>query len=136
MDAATGTTPLVVCGEINDGPGLDASQKRLFGSGIKRLLVNVWRPQLSLRNALFDSLDEKDKRTLRFESLATTSFTDPIFNRTTHREWIDHILYTDNLGAPWVCGGRVAHTLPDGAKIWTKYKHASDHSPVAVDIDL
>lgn len=133
MDATTGTTPLVVCGDVNDGPGLDASEKRLFGSGIERLMVNVWRPHLSLHNALFDVLPELAKRKLDFKSLATTSFKDPIFD-VLHREWIDHLLYTDNVGAPWLVNARVANTLPDGAKIRARYKHASDHSPVMAEV--
>ncbi len=32
-------------GDINDGPGLDASEKRLYGSGIERLMGTVWTPE-------------------------------------------------------------------------------------------
>jgi hypothetical protein len=53
--------PLIVCGDINDGPGLDASEKRLFGSGVERLMGTVWKPRLCLRNALFEALDEDDQ---------------------------------------------------------------------------
>jgi len=53
-DEATRDTPLV-CGDINDGPGLDASEKRFFGSRIGRLIGTVWKPEMCLRNALFDS---------------------------------------------------------------------------------
>ena len=31
-------------GDINEGPGLDASEKRLYGSGIERLMGTVWTP--------------------------------------------------------------------------------------------
>ena len=34
--------PLIVCGDIDDAPGLDASEKRLFGSGVERLVGAVW----------------------------------------------------------------------------------------------
>lgn len=135
-DAATKDIPLIVCGDVNDGPGLDASEKRLFGSGIERLMANVWRPDLSLRNALFDALPAKDQRDLDFASIATTSFKDPIFNNVYHREWIDHVLYTPNAGGAWLKNARVADTMPDGKKIWTKYRHSSDHSPVMADIEL
>ncbi|HTO48808.1 MAG TPA: hypothetical protein VML91_14305 [Burkholderiales bacterium] len=38
-DSATAGAPLIVCGDINDGPGLDASEKLLFGSGIEMLMA-------------------------------------------------------------------------------------------------
>lgn len=31
-------------GDINDGPGLNASEKRLYGSGIERLMGTIWTP--------------------------------------------------------------------------------------------
>ena len=65
-DSATRETPLIVCGDINDGPGLDASEKRLFGSGIERLMGTVWRPELCLHNALFDSLKDEEQAELDF----------------------------------------------------------------------
>ena len=37
--------PLIVCGDINDGPGLDAGEKRLFGSAVERLMGNVGHPE-------------------------------------------------------------------------------------------
>jgi hypothetical protein len=54
----TKNIPLIVCGDINDGPGLDASEKRLLGSGVERLMGTMWKPNLCLGNALFDTLDE------------------------------------------------------------------------------
>lgn len=133
-DDATKNIPIIVCGDINDGPGLDASEKRLFGSGIERLMGTVWKPELCLRNALFDSLGKKEQADLDFSAIATTSFEDPIFNNVWHQEWIDHILYTDNLGEPWVSNAKVNSKMPDGSPIWKKYKHASDHFPVSVTV--
>ena len=43
--------PLLVCGDINDGPGMDASERRLNTSGVERLMGTVWKPHLSLGNA-------------------------------------------------------------------------------------
>ena len=93
-DPATANRPLIVCGDINDGPGLDASERRLFGSGIERLMGIIWRPQFCFGNALFDTLKPKDKEELDFSSIHTTSFKDPIFNGVYQKEWIDHILYS------------------------------------------
>ena len=136
-DAATKSIPLIVCGDVNDGPGLDASEKRLLGSGIERLMGNVWRPQLCLGNALFDSLPDRDKRALKFEKLSTTSFKDPIFNGMTHEEWIDHILYSCTPGSqPFVQGASVMKTAKSGQDLLKEYKQASDHYPVLAQIVL
>jgi len=134
-EADTQRIPLIVCGDVNDGPGLDASEKRLFGSAIERLMGNVWRPFLSLGNALFDSLSETDQERLRFEKIYTTSFKDPIFNNVWQKEWIDHILYSYNR-AEWVKNAQIHIEMPDGKKIWEKYPHASDHFPITAEIVL
>lgn len=132
---ATRAVPLIVCGDINDGPGLDDSEKRLFGSAVERLMGLVWFPELCLGNALFESLTDAERHALKFEELATTSFKDPIFNDTRHNEWIDHILYTRNQGRTWVRNGLIHETL-GGGPIWRRFPHASDHYPVSVEVEL
>src|ERR671914_753430 len=133
-DSATKEIPLIVCGDINDGPGLDASEKRLFGSGIERLMGTVWRPELCLHNALFDSLQDEEQAELDFEAIATTSFQDPIFNNTWHEEWIDHVLYTESPDESWVVNAKVHGRMPDGTPIWERFEHASDHYPVSAAV--
>ena len=135
-DAATADVPLIVCGDVNDGPGLDASEKLLFGSGIEMLMGDVWTPDVSLGNALYDGLSDTAKRNMDFTTLATSRFKDPIFNDVYHQEWIDHVLYSRNLGRTWVSGGRVVRNALDGQPLYRKYPHASDHSPVVVTLDL
>ncbi|MEA4906894.1 MAG: hypothetical protein VB089_04700 [Anaerolineaceae bacterium] len=130
--AETRDLPIIVCGDINDGPGLDASEKRLFGSCIERLMGTIWKPELCLHNALFDTLSPKDQEMLNFSRIATTSFADPIFNNTYHREWIDHILYSIPQGTAWVGNAQVNVDMAGGKKIWSKYPHASDHYPLSV----
>jgi len=131
----TKNIPLIVCGDINDGPGMDASEKRLFGSGIERLIGNVWQPRLTFGNALFDTLEENDRRELNFENISTTSFKDPIFNNVWHRDWIDHILYSCNK-ENWVTNGAVHEKMSDEQFIWKKYKHASDHFPISATLTI
>lgn len=131
-DAQTKDIPLIVCGDINDGPGLDASEKRLFGSGIERLMGSMWKPDLCLGNALFDSMKEKDKTSLNFGAISTTRFKDPIFNDTWHNEWIDHILYSRCSDPVFVDQAQVHRKMADEQPIWEKYRHASDHYPVSV----
>jgi len=134
-EPTTASTPIIVCGDINDGPGLDASEKRLLGSGIERLMGNVWRPRLCLGNALFDSLPERDRTALDFSSLYTVAFRDPIFNNMTHEEWIDHILYSCPPGGqPFVQDGRVMRTLANGKDVLKTHKWASDHYPVTARV--
>ena len=133
--ADTRSIPMIVCGDINDGPGMDASEKRLLGSGVERLMGNIWRPEFCCGNALFDTLNDQEKKKLRFENIYTTIFRDPIFNNVSHREWIDHILYTKNENG-WAKNAKVHYELSDGKRISQKFKHASDHLPVSVEIIL
>lgn len=132
---ATKNAPLIICGDINDGPGLDASEKRLLGSGVEKLMGSIWQPGRVLRNVLFESLlNEKQQAALRFEEIATTRFRDPIFESTYHNVWIDHILCSDNQGGPWVTKGQVHRLLADNEPIWQKFPHASDHYPVSATV--
>lgn len=88
-----------------------------------------------MHNALFDILKPKDRKALKFEELATTSYVDPIFNRMRHHEWIDHILHTPNVKAGWISNPAIHEVLKGKQKIWQQYPNASDHYPVSVDID-
>ena len=131
-DKKTKQIPLIVCGDINDGPGLDASERRLFGSGIERLMGSIWQPELCLGNSLFDSMKPKEKKDLNF-SIYTTSYRDPIFNNVYQQEWIDHLLYSRS-SQNWVQSAKVNLKMPDGKEIWKKYKNASDHYPVSCQV--
>lgn len=124
----TKNIPLIVCGDINDGPGFDASEKKILGSGIERLMGSVWKPQTILGNAIYD--------TYKTLEVSTTRFADPIFNFNYkyHYVWIDHILYTQNKNN-WVKNGVIHKDMANG-KIWSEYPHASDHQPISVDIEL
>lgn len=133
----TKNIPLIVCGDINDGPGMDASEKRLFGSAVERLMGTIWNPTLCLRNALFDTLSNKEKEELDFSDISTTSFKDPIFNYMWHKVWIDHILYSNNQAdSNWIHNAAVHHTMKDGKKIWEKFKYSSDHFPISVTVTI
>jgi endonuclease/exonuclease/phosphatase family metal-dependent hydrolase len=131
---ATQVVPLIVCGDINDGPGMDASEKRLLGSGVERLMGSIWRPELCLHNALFDILKPSEQKALKFENLATTNFADPIFNKTYHNEWIDHILHSRNVAPGWLTEPAI-HNKINNQPIWKQYPYASDHYPVSVKIE-
>lgn len=134
-DTTTQGIPLIVCGDINDGPGMDASERKILGSGIERLMGNVWFPKLTMGNALFDSLSENDRKNMRFEKIVTTSFRDMLFNNMYHDEWIDHILYSRQF-ANWVINAVAHKKLAEGFIYEAPYKHSSDHYPLTADVVL
>ncbi|MGB5941566.1 MAG: hypothetical protein WBG71_01665 [Leeuwenhoekiella sp.] len=126
--ATTKNIPLIVCGDINDGPGYDTAEKRIMGSGIEKLMGDIWKPQFILGNALYDTYQKLD--------ISTTRYADPIFNfnYNYHYVWIDHILYSQNRKG-WTANGRIIKDMENG-KIWSQYPHTSDHQPVAVTLNL
>ncbi|SDM18018.1 hypothetical protein SAMN05421823_11127 [Catalinimonas alkaloidigena] len=132
-DPATQAVPLLVCGDINDGPGFDTSEMRLQASGVERLMGSIWNADFTLGNALFDTLTPQKKARLDFDDLYTASFKDPIFDGVYQRVWIDHILYTRNVPS-WIAGAQIHEEMPDGQKIYRKYPHASDHFPVTCQV--
>ncbi len=132
-DTDTRNIPLIVCGDINDGPGFDTSEIRHRTSGFEVLMGSPWHPDLVLGNALFDQLPAEKKAALEFEDISTTSFLDPIFNSTRHHVWIDHILYTRNAPAGWV---KDAHVLKQTSDPKTPFYKISDHYPVVATVSL
>lgn len=131
-DAATAKIPLVVCGDINDGPGFDTSEMRLMASGVETLMGSVWQPKLCLGNALFDTLKPEHQDRLFFDNLSTTRFADAIFNDSYHHVWIDHMLYSRNAPDGWVREASIPRQTADGMPYW----RISDHYPVTARIRL
>ena len=74
----------------------------------------------------------RQRAELDFGAISTTSFRDPIFNKTWHTEWIDHVLYTGS--EPWVTNASVHEHMPDGVPIWRKYPYVSDYYPVSITL--
>ena len=132
---ATKDIPLIVCGDINDGPGFDSSEMKLQASGVETLMGYIWKPELTLRNVIYDGLDEKERDALDFAEIYTASFRDPLIDGSYLRVWIDHILYSLNR-KNWVREGRIWNEMNDGQKIYKKYPHASDHFPVTCMVAL
>ncbi|MCG6186853.1 exonuclease/endonuclease/phosphatase family protein [Maribellus maritimus] len=123
---------MIVCGDINDGPGFDASEMKINASGIERLMGSIWQPELCLGNSIFDTLDDKKKNDLDFSSLYTVSFADPIFNYSYINSWIDHILYSRI--NHWVSGAKINFNTNSGNPIYKDFPTASDHKPVTCTI--
>ncbi len=126
-DEETKNIPLIVCGDINDGPGFDTAEKKILGSGVEKLMGDIWNPSTILGNAIYDTYQKLD--------VSTTRYADPIFNFNYkyHYVWIDHIMYSKNK-TDWTKNGTIHEDMKEG-KIWNVYPHASDHSPISVDID-
>ncbi|NNE76476.1 MAG: hypothetical protein HKN31_05320 [Pricia sp.] len=131
----TRNIPIIVCGDINDGPGFDTSEMRIQSSGIERLIGTVWRPHLTLGNAVFDTLSEKDQKELDLSDLYTATFPDPIFNYSYRRSWIDHILYSQ-WKSLWVKNAEIIHDASSGEPMYREFPEASDHRPVTCYIDM
>jgi hypothetical protein len=83
--------PTIVLGDMNDGPGLDAFERKLGKSFVETTMGDVFNPQNIFRNALVH-LPENDRW--------TADFSDPIVTNPrgfNHRVWIDHILVSPDL---------------------------------------
>ncbi|WP_203258274.1 endonuclease/exonuclease/phosphatase family protein [Hyunsoonleella ulvae] len=132
-NSATKDIPLIVCGDINDGPGFDTSEMKIMASGVERLMGSIWHPELCLGNAMFDTLSDRHKKELNFTSLYTASFKDPIFNNSYRRSWIDHILYSR---APqnWVSNAEILINMSSGNPIYKDFPKSSDHFPVTCTV--
>lgn len=128
--------PLIVCGDFNDGPGFDASEKKIFGSGVEKIIGSIWKPDNCLGSVIFDALKEKEKEKLDFSKIYTTSYRDPIFNDTYQHDWIDHILYSKNMKKQWLLDGKINEYISSDTPIWKEYKHSSDHYPVSAIIRI
>lgn len=135
INQETKEIPLIVCGDINDGPGLDTSEMKIQSSGIERLMGSIWHPHLCLGNAVFDTLSEKHKNELNFSSLYTASFSDPIFNRSYRKSWIDHILYS-RISSNWIKDAKINYTMNNGEPIYKAFPTSSDHMPVTCIIHM
>ena len=134
-----GDTGLLVCGDVNDGPGMDASEWKLRVSGVERLMGSVWRPEFVLFNALFDSLSDAKRAKEDVTSLSTTRFKDPILNDQYLKVWIDHLLYSvPRDRQQWVSGASIVKDLSANGEtkpIWRLFPGASDHQPIVATLD-
>jgi hypothetical protein len=83
--------PTIVMGDMNDGPGLDAYERKLGKSFVETVMGNVFNPQNIFRNVLLH-IPAADRW--------TADFPDPIVTNPrgwNHRVWIDHILVSPDL---------------------------------------
>lgn len=118
--------PLVVMGDMNDGPGLDPFERMVGNSFVEAVMGSVFEPKRILHNVLSWMVKDNSKE------LWTTDFPDPIVSSPfegNHRVWLDHILLspdmliTDNPVRYMMSSGRI-RAKDDVAQ------KASDHFPV------
>lgn len=119
---------VVVLGDFNDGPGMDAFERVLGGSFVENVMGSVFQPELVFHNTLAWMTRKASDRA----SLWTVDFPDPIVNPqrgVTHKVWIDHILASPNM----VRADAPFRVLPDSGRISardTVARRASDHFAV------
>lgn len=127
---AQNPTPVIVMGDMNDGPGFDSFERMIGKSFVETTMGSVFEPDKVFHNALWwMSADSKLK-----DDLWTVSFQDPIVSNPLgfkHRVWIDHILLSpDMLNAN--TNNQVRYVANSG-RVGDKDKDswsASDHIPV------
>ena len=126
--------PVVVMGDMNDGPGLDPFEMMVGRSFVETAMGPVYHPNGIFHNALWwMSMDSELKKTLW-----TADFPDPIVRhpfRYQHRVWIDHILLSPDTLRP----SNTVRYVMDSGKVGPKNKdsrEASDHFAVYCRIEI
>lgn len=133
--SAQNALPLVVMGDMNDGPGLDAFEKVVGRSFVETVMGSVFEPHTILHNALYWMALHPTRRVRG--DLWTTDFPDPIVSSPfggRHRVWLDHILASPDM----FNANAAVRYLQDSGRIGEKdavARLASDHYPVSCRIE-
>jgi hypothetical protein len=123
--------PIVVMGDMNDGPGLDPFEMMVGKSFVETVMGSVYDPGGIFHNSLWWMSRNSASR----RDLWTVDFPDPIVeNRYQHRVWIDHILLSpDTL----LANSNIRYVMDSGS-IGVKNRdsrEASDHFAVYCKIE-
>lgn len=122
--------PLVVMGDMNDGPGLDPFEKMVGNSFVETTMGSVFEPHKILHNALCWMAQASSKKIK--DQLWTTDFPDPIVSVPfggKHRVWLDHILLSQDT----LTANNPIRYIMNSGRIGEKNqiaRKASDHYPV------
>lgn len=130
--------PVVVVGDLNDGPGLDYFERSYLTHNVAGLIAgSPFHPRRMLRHAFIDQMDKEQNFTAIFDD-----FIDEIDNR---KILLDHIfvspsLFWDASGAR-SAGGAIEHAVFDaqidaGAPQDSRQRLPSDHRPQSVTLDV
>jgi hypothetical protein len=120
-------TPIMVLGDMNDGPGFDSFEALLGNSFIENVMGAVHNPSGIFHNVLWYMNEKASTR----KDLWTADFMDPIVNNPLgykHRVWIDHIVVSPDMLRQ---ENSIKYVMNSG-QIYRKGSawDASDHFPV------
>jgi endonuclease/exonuclease/phosphatase family metal-dependent hydrolase len=119
----------VVCGDFNDGPGIDYFETRYLTHNVTDILLgSTYYPDLLFEHALVMRVPEDRRYTAIFDD-----FVDDIENRHL---LLDHLLVSPALSSGITNSG-IAHEEYDAAidpNATGRQAHASDHRPVYLDL--
>jgi exonuclease III len=124
--------PVVVMGDMNDGPGMDPFERMLGNSFVETVMGSVFAPARVFHNVLTWMIADNKK------DLWTTDFSDPIVSAPfgqKHRVWLDHILVSPDM----LLADRSVTVVVDSGRVGEKdnaAKKASDHFPVHCKIQI
>ena len=129
-----GPDPVIVMGDMNDGPGLDPFERMVGRSFVETTMGSIYNPGRIFHNVLWWMSGSSASR----KELWTADFPDPIVEHRLgyrHRVWLDHILVSpDMLSA----GNKVRYVM-DSGRIGEKNRdsrEASDHFSVYCEIEV
>lgn len=126
--------PVVVMGDMNDGPGLDPYELLLGRSFVETVMGSVFDAGRIFHNALWWMSLERGKK----DDLWTVDFPDPIVNNPfgmKHRVWIDHLLVSPDM----LREDNPVKLVMRSGSIGEKSKaarEASDHFPIYATIEV
>jgi hypothetical protein len=119
----------VVCGDFNDGPGIDYFETRYLTHNVTDILLgSAYYPDLVFEHAFIKRVPDDRRYTAIFDD-----FVDDIMNRHL---LLDHLLVSPAL-APAVTDADIAHPAYDAAidpNAAGRQARASDHRPVYLDL--
>lgn len=88
--------PIIVMGDMNDGPGLDVFERVVGRSFVETVVGSVFEPEKIFHNTLWKVFSEAPKNKRPW----TAQFADPIVGhpfKWKHRVWIDHIIASPDM---------------------------------------
>lgn len=119
----------VVCGDFNDGPGIDYFETRYLTHNVTDILLgSTYYPNLLFEHAFIMRVPEDQRYTAIFDD-----FVDQIMNR---RLLLDHLLVSPVLSSGITDSG-IAHQAYDAAidpNASGRQAHTSDHRPIYLDL--
>jgi endonuclease/exonuclease/phosphatase family metal-dependent hydrolase len=121
---------IVVCGDFNDGPGLDYFEKHYLTHGVADFILgSVYYPDLQFRHSLIGRV--------ALDTLFTSIFDDFVDDIPNRKLLLDHAVVSPAL-AQRIASARVCHEEYDAQENSSRPKGArdrlpSDHRPVLVE---